>query len=128
MNIYKEELLDHFENPRNKGVLKKEGERVLETKSVNVSCGDEIRFFIKIKGEEGEKVVEDVRWDGSCCVISSAVASKLSEWLRGKKIVDLKKMKEEGVVENVLGWKVSPGREGCFLLPVRVVKDLVKRA
>lgn len=130
MDIYKEELLDHFKNPRNKSRVKDEekGEgKVLYTKDVNVSCGDEVEFFVRVKKEGENWVVEEVGWDGSSCVISSAVASKLSEWLKGKRVNELRKMDEKRLVEEALGWEVSPGRKGCLFLPVRVVKDLVKQ-
>lgn len=120
MDIYKEEVMDHYENPRNQGevdLLAGSGQ-VQEGKDANASCGDMVQFQLKI--EKG-KIVE-AKWKGIGCAITTAASSKLSVWLKGKDVAKVEKMSEEELVEKGVGFKVNPGREKCLTLPVRVVK------
>lgn len=109
--------MDHYENPRNQGELA--GADILTARDSNASCGDMIEFYVK--ADEG--IISDVKWKGIGCAISTAAASKLSEYLKGKKIQDLKKMSEDTLSKEI-GFTVNPGRVKCLTLPVRVVKKL----
>ena len=117
MDIYAEEVMDHYENPRNMGEL--EGEGVFHGAHNNASCGDMVEFFLKV--ETG--VVKEVKWRGVGCAISTASSSKLSEWLGGKTVSELRAMSEEELMKKV-EFEVGPGREKCLRLPVHVVKEL----
>lgn len=119
MDLYREEVMDHYEHPRNQGEL--EGEQVLTDRESNASCGDMVQFYLKI---ENGKIME-VKWTGVGCAITTAAASKLSEWLVGKKLGELKKMNEDELVQKGVGFEVNPGRIKCLMLPVKVVKRIV---
>ena len=118
MDIYAEEVMDHYENPRNQGELS--GSDVKTARDANASCGDMIQFFVKT---EVGRIVE-VKWKGIGCAISSAAASKLSEWIMGREMREIEKMSEEELTK-VIGFQVNPGRVKCLTLPVRVVKKIV---
>jgi len=76
-DLYQEVILDHSKRPRNKGAL--EGaNRVAE--GYNPLCGD--RFTVYMRVEDG--VIEEIRFDGSGCAISTASASLMTEDLKGK--------------------------------------------
>jgi hypothetical protein len=66
----------------------------------------------------------EAKWKGIGCAITTAAASKLSEWLINKKVNDVKKMSEDELVKDVIGFEVNPGRAKCLTLPVRVIKRL----
>ena len=68
MNIYQENILDHYKNPRNFGKMKNPD---LVSKDSNVLCGDEVEFQIKLK--DGK--IEDIKFNGPGCAISRASAS-----------------------------------------------------
>ena len=118
MDIYREDILDHYENPRNMGEI---SDPSSEGRDSNASCGDMIQFQLKI--EDG--VIKEAKWKGIGCAISTASASKLSEWLVGKKIAELKKMSDEEIMKEGIGFEVNPGRMKCLTLPVRVVRKLL---
>lgn len=119
MDIYKEEVMDHYENPRNQGEM--EGKDVLTERDANASCGDMVQFQLKL--EKGK--IASVKWKGIGCAITTAAASKLSKYLEGKEVKVLAKMSEEELVKEGIGFTVNPGREKCLILPVRVVKKII---
>ena len=128
MDLYREEVMEHYEHPRHQGEMQ---DPDYEGRDSNASCGDMIQIQIritsnnsKVKGKV-EKVISEVKWKGIGCAISNAAASKLSEWLIGKKWETVKKMSEEQLVKEGIGFTVNPGRVKCLTLPVRVVKKLL---
>ncbi len=120
MDLYREDVMDHYENPRNQGELA--GADVLTERDSNASCGDMVQFFIKVL--DGKIV--DVKWRGIGCAITTAAASKLSEYLQGQALKDIKKMSEEELTKNGVGFEVNPGRSKCLTLPARVVIKLLR--
>lgn len=119
MDLYKEEVMDHYEHPRNHGELV--GDDVLTERDSNASCGDMVQYYLKIK--DG-KIVE-AKWKGIGCAITTASASKLSEYLRGLSLQAIKDMGEEELLKKGVGFEVNPGRIKCLMLPIKVVKKLV---
>ncbi|MBP9670400.1 iron-sulfur cluster assembly scaffold protein [Candidatus Woesebacteria bacterium] len=119
MDLYKEEVMDHYEHPRNQGELECPD---MQGKDSNASCGDMIQFQIKI--EDGKIV--DAKWKGIGCAITTASASKLSEYLRGSSLKVLQKMSDEELLKEGVGFEVNPGRIKCLMLPIRVVRKLLE--
>lgn len=119
MDLYREEVMEHYEHPRNQGEIV--GDDVLSDRDSNASCGDMVQYYLKI--EKGKIV--DVKWKGIGCAITTASASKLSEYLRGLTLKALKEMSEEELLKNGVGFEVNPGRIKCLMLPVKVVKNLL---
>lgn len=118
MDIYAEEVMDHYEHPRNQGELK--GEDVITGSHNNASCGDTAQFFLRVVNGE----IQEVKWKGQGCAVSTAASSKLSEWLKGKNIEDVKNMTEEELMKQV-GFEVGLGREKCLRLSSHVVKTMI---
>ena len=81
-NLWRQVIIDHYKNPRNKGLSNEEGYFSYHIK--NPSCGDEITIQTKV---EGGKVI-DVRHEGKGCSICCASASIMSELLKNKKLED----------------------------------------
>lgn len=130
MDLYKEEVMDHYEHPRNQGSLDDaQGGEVLTGRDSNASCGDMVQFSLRIGKSKipnnKSEIIEDVKWKGIGCAITTAAASKLSEWLMGKQVIDIKKMDEEQMLKEAIGFEVNPGRIKCLTLPVRVVMKLL---
>ena len=122
MDLYKEEVMDHYEHPRNQGEIP---DPDFEGRDSNASCGDMIQFQLRIVSDSAGQIVSEVKWKGIGCAITTAAASKLSEWLVGKKIEKIKKMDEEQIINDAMGFEVNPGRIKCLTLPVRVVMKLL---
>lgn len=119
MDIYREDVLDHYNHPRNKGLI--DGENVLTGSGANASCGDSVVIHLKISGG---KIIE-MKWEGSGCAISTAAASKLSQYLQGRTLKEVTDMSEEELTQKAIGIEVNPGRIKCLLLPGSVVKKML---
>lgn len=111
MNIYQENILDHSQNPRNWGQIKG-ADKVLM--GANISCGDELQFFLKI---DRAGKIKAVRWFGRACAICLASSSMLSEQIVDKNFKDVQKISTDDILRN-LKIPLSPIRLKCALLPL----------
>ena len=123
---YREEIIDHYKHPRNFGELPG---RNRTGKGINAACGDMVEFYLKVKSKKskvksGKLFVEDVRWRGVGCAMSTASASLLSEWIKGKSVKEVEEV-DEAVVEELVG-EVNLGRIKCVMLPMSALKEAVK--
>jgi nitrogen fixation protein NifU and related proteins len=75
--LYQNVILDHHKKPRNFGKL---ADANREAEGYNPLCGDQFTFYLKL----AEDVVQDVRFVGTGCAISTASASMMTERLKGK--------------------------------------------
>jgi nitrogen fixation NifU-like protein len=75
--LYQEVILDHTKRPRNFGTLERSSHRA---EGHNPLCGDEIRLTVNVSGDS----IQDLRFEGSGCAISTASASLMTEVLKGK--------------------------------------------
>ncbi|MBI1934824.1 SUF system NifU family Fe-S cluster assembly protein [Candidatus Woesearchaeota archaeon] len=115
--MYQENILDHYKNPRNKGIIKNPSVHHHEN---NPLCGDELDLYLVI---DNHKVI-DVKINGHGCAISQASASMLSEQIKGKALEDLKKLAKENILE-MLGIPLSPVRLKCALLSLDTLKNSI---
>jgi len=116
LDMYAEEILDHYRNPKNFGKLEKPDVTVRE---LNPLCGDQYEFQVKISNGR----IEDVKFNGDGCAISTASASMLSEFIKGKKISDVKRMSQKDLM-GILKIEVSPARIKCAMLAFDIVKKV----
>jgi len=75
-DLYQEVILDHNRNPRNFGVL---DHPTHQAQGVNPLCGDQLQVFLRLN----DGVIEEVRFEGRGCAISTASASIMTEILKG---------------------------------------------
>ena len=108
-DIYREIILDHYRNPRNKGKLENADVTVHDS---NPLCGDEIDIHLKVDGG----VIKDVKFEGKGCAISQASASMLTELVIGKDLNVVKDLKKEDILENIGLTNLGPARIKCALL------------
>ncbi|RBP05449.1 Fe-S cluster assembly sulfur transfer protein SufU [Rossellomorea aquimaris] len=77
--LYRQVIMDHYKNPRNKGSLE-DGSFTIDMN--NPTCGDRIHLTLKV--EDG--IVQDAKFDGEGCSISMASASMMTQAVKGKDI------------------------------------------
>ena len=77
-------IMDHYEYPRNHELTKEDG--YVPKHMASESCIDDIYVQSRIR----DGVVEDVRFDGVACTISTASTSIMSELLKGKRVEEAK--------------------------------------
>jgi nitrogen fixation NifU-like protein len=70
--------MDHYENPRNHGI--KDDPAYIKTNMNSETCIDNIDVEAKFNGD----VIDDVRFDGEACAISTASTSIMTELVKGK--------------------------------------------
>lgn len=116
--IYQENILDHYKNPRNKMRLK---EYTCTHRELNPVCGDEIEMFINI----AQDTVVSISFLGKGCAISQACASLLTEEIQGKKIKDIQKLAPWDIYA-LLGIPISHTRSKCALLPLKTIQEGLK--
>jgi nitrogen fixation protein NifU and related proteins len=79
-DLYREIILDHYRNPRNRGEL--ESPPAVRTEGFNPLCGDEVVVFLDAEGG----VISDLRVSGQGCSISQSSASMMSVAIKGKSV------------------------------------------
>ena len=79
-DLYREIILDHYRNPRNRGELPAPPAHRVE--GFNPLCGDEIVVYLLVDGGR----VEDVKITGQGCSISQSSASMMSAAVKGKTV------------------------------------------
>ena len=113
-DLYLENILDHYENPRNRGTLEHPD---MSHEEDNPVCGDHIRIDMAV--DDG--IVTDVRFSGKGCSISQAAASMLTEEVRGKTLEEIRHFDKQTVLD-LLGIPIGPVRMKCALLSLKVLK------
>lgn len=111
--IYKENILDHYRNPRNFG---KTLSCSYSHKEHNPLCGDQLELFVTIQDEK----VHEVRFNGRGCAISQASASMLTESIKGKTISELKAITKNEILD-MIGIPLGPVRLRCALLSLKTL-------
>ncbi|HLD26768.1 MAG TPA: SUF system NifU family Fe-S cluster assembly protein [Patescibacteria group bacterium] len=117
--LYSENVIDHYQNPRNWGKLKN------PTKAYtlhNPLCGDSMTIDIHVEDEK----IKDIAFSGSGCAISHAGASLFTEHIKGKKISDLRNI-EKSVILQLMGIHISPIRLKCATLAFAIVRHIITR-
>jgi nitrogen fixation NifU-like protein len=121
-DLYREIILDHYKNPRNRGELPPPAVR---TEGHNPLCGDEIEVYLQV--EDG--VVADVRIGGQGCSISQSSASMMSAAVKGKKVDDVRALVsrfknmmsiEEGEPDASVSLGDLEALQGVVKFPVRI--------
>lgn len=83
-NLKRSIILDHYQNPKNRGLL--EDDTYIKVNMNNESCIDEVNLMVKL---EDNKIV-DIRFDGEACAICTSSTSIMIDILIGKTIEEAK--------------------------------------
>ena len=119
MKLYKEDILHHYKNPQNFGLVKEpdfcSGEH-------NPSCGDSV----VITGHIQDGVIVSIGFEGAGCALSIAMASKLTTFVLQKSIFDLDV--HDGLVQELLGIELGLNRMMCGLLSIIALRNGIAKA
>lgn len=116
MNIYRENILEHYKNPDNFGNLSNFD---IKIHAYNPSCGDE--FEIKLKLEKNK--VKEIKFTGKGCAISTASADILLENIKNKSINEIKNLSEKDLFK-FLEVEITPARMNCALLALNALRKI----
>ncbi|EDL62953.1 Fe-S cluster assembly sulfur transfer protein SufU [Bacillus sp. SG-1] len=133
--LYRQVIMDHYKNPRNKGSLE-DGSLTVDMN--NPTCGDRIHLHMKV--EDGK--VTDAKFDGEGCSISMASASMMTQIVKGKDVESALKLSEVfsnmmqgkeydedidlGDIEALQGVAKFPARIKCATLAWKAMEKGVK--
>ncbi len=117
MDLYAENVLDHYRHPRNKKSLPAP---TIRHEEKNLSCGDALTLDVMI---ENDKIIR-VGWSGDGCAISQAAISLLSE-----ELIDMDLLQASNItpkfIHDLLGVPVGPRRTKCALLCLHTLKNAI---
>lgn len=114
MDMYREIILDHAQNMRNKGLLHPND---FDHEEHNPLCGDKLHLTLRLD-EKG--IIRAVGWEGQGCAISQASASMLGEKLIGMSLAEAKKL-DKHVVLDMIGIPLAINRVKCALLSLKTL-------
>ncbi len=114
-DFYRELILDHYKNPRNKGTLDPHD---FSYSDENPLCGDQLRIDVRL---DEQQRVKEVAFTGRGCAISQASASLLTEHILGRSLAEVKALTKEDILA-LLGIELTPVRLKCALLSLKVLK------
>jgi nitrogen fixation NifU-like protein len=114
-DLYRQNILDHYRNPRNKGTLP---EPSYSHQEDNPLCGDTVRIDLHVSQDD---VIDRIVFDGEGCAISMASASMLTETLKGKPLDEARHLSKQDVLDT-LGVNLNASRMKCALLPFKALK------
>ena len=134
-NLRREIILDNYQEPMNRGLI--EDDDYLKANTNSESCIDNLYFMMKIK----DGVVEDIRFDGEACAISTSASSIMIRSLIGKTVEEVKNIlknysnmiNEEEYDSDLLGELnvydeicKQPNRKNCALLPSKAIYKMLE--
>ncbi len=119
MDIYRETLLDHYNNPRNFGVLV-DADAIIKLE--NISCGDSIELAVKV--EQGR--IAEVKFTGEGCAVAIASASILTEYVIGKTVDEVENIDMDRFLE-ILGIQLTLSRIKCANLSLETLHKALKK-
>lgn len=98
---YTDIVMDHFKNPRNQGEIK-DSDGIGEVG--NPVCGDMMKIYLKVgKNDQGQEIVEDVKFQTLGCGAAIASSSMLTEMAKGKTLEDANKITRQEIADALGG-------------------------
>ena len=116
---YSDEVIDHFNNPRNVGSFEKD-EKDVGTGIVGApECGDVMKLQLKI--DNG--VITDAKFKTFGCGSAIASSSLATEWVKGKTVDEAMEIKNTQIVEKL---QLPPVKIHCSVLAEDAIKAAIE--
>lgn len=115
---YVENIVDHFEHPRNKGRMENAD---IQLGGGNPGCGDLITMYVKIGDDDR---IEAVSFEGAGCTISQAGGSMVSEMAAGLSLDEVKELGLSDITEE-MGDEIVRSRVRCATLALGTLQAAV---
>ena len=117
---YSDKVIDHYNNPRNVGRLDKTDKQVGTGMVGAPACGDVMQLQIKV---DAEGVIEDAKFKTYGCGSAIASSSLLTEWVKGKKLIEAEDIKNVDIAEEL---SLPPVKIHCSVLAEDAIKAAIK--
>jgi nitrogen fixation NifU-like protein len=117
---YSQQVIDHYENPRNVGSFAKDDEDVGTGMVGAPACGDVMKLQIKVNPVTG--LIEDARFKTYGCGSAIASSSLVTEWIKGKTLAEAGSIKNTQIAEELA---LPPVKIHCSILAEDAIKAAV---
>jgi nitrogen fixation NifU-like protein len=117
---YSEQVIDHYENPRNVGSFAKDEEGVGTGMVGAPACGDVMKLQIKV-GTDG--IITDARFKTYGCGSAIASSSLITEWVKGMHIDEAIEIKNSKIAGEL---SLPPVKIHCSILAEDAIKAAVE--
>lgn len=116
---YSQQVIDHYENPRNVGSLDK-NDKAVGTGMVGApACGDVMKLQIRV--EDG--IIKDAKFKTYGCGSAIASSSLVTEWVKGKTLEQAEQIKNTQIAEEL---SLPPVKIHCSILAEDAIKAAIK--
>ena len=116
---YNNKVMDHYENPRNVGVLDPSDKHVGTGMVGAPACGDVMRLQIQVN-DEG--IIEDAKFKTYGCGSAIASSSLLTEWIKGRSLSEASEIKNTDIAEEL---SLPPVKIHCSVLAEDAIKSAI---
>ncbi len=117
MALYSEKVMDHFNNPRNVGVIE-DADGIGEVG--NAKCGDIMKIYLKIDGD----IISDVKFKTFGCGSAIASSSMATELIKGKPLSQALELTNKAVAEALDG--LPAHKMHCSVLAEEAIRAAIK--
>ena len=117
---YSDKVIEHYEHPRNVGVLDQNDAQVGTGLVGAPACGDVMRLQIKVT-DDG--VIEDAKFKTFGCGSAIASSSLATEWLKGKSLDEAGAIKNSHIAEEL---NLPPVKIHCSVLAEDAIKSAIE--
>ena len=116
---YSEQVIDHYENPRNVGKMDEKDAQVGTGMVGAPACGDVMRLQIKV---DDNGVIEDAKFKTYGCGSAIASSSLVTEWMKGMTIDEASDIKNSAISEELA---LPPVKIHCSVLAEDAIKAAI---
>ena len=116
---YSDKVLDHYNNPRNVGILDAASKNVGTGMVGAPACGDVMKLQIEVK----DNIIEDVKFKAYGCGSAIASSSMVSEMIKGMTIEEAREIKNTQIVDEL---SLPPVKIHCSVLAEDSIKAALK--
>jgi nitrogen fixation NifU-like protein len=115
---YSEQVLDHYENPRNVGRMDPLDPTIGTGLTGAPACGDVMKLQIKV--EDG--IITDAKFKTYGCGSAIASSSLVTEWVKGKTLDEAGQIKNSAIAEEL---SLPPVKIHCSILAEDAIKAAI---
>ena len=117
---YSDQVIDHYNNPRNVGTLDKASTEVGTGLVGAPECGDVMRLQIRVNPET--QVIEEAKFKTFGCGSAIASSSLATEWIKGKTVSDALEIKNTDIVKEL---SLPPVKIHCSVLAEDAIRAAI---
>ncbi len=117
---YSNQVIDHYENPRNVGSFDKSETNVGTGMVGAPACGDVMKLQIKVDNDTG--IITDAKFKTYGCGSAIASSSLVTEWVKGKTLDEATTIKNSDIAEELA---LPPVKIHCSILAEDAIKAAI---